>query len=68
MNTLAGVITLLLVQWALLYLDVYKRQGLERMYGEKQENVYYYITTLNENYHLSLIHIFYGGTVRHKGL
>lgn len=24
--------------------------GLERMYGEKQENVYYYITTLNENY------------------
>ena len=26
--------------------------GLERMYGEKQENVYYYITTLNENYHM----------------
>ncbi len=22
------------------------------MYGEKQENVYYYITTLNENYHM----------------
>lgn len=26
--------------------------GLVRMYGEKQENVYYYITTLNENYHM----------------
>ncbi|MFP3014397.1 MAG: pyruvate dehydrogenase (acetyl-transferring), homodimeric type [Arsenophonus sp.] len=26
--------------------------GLVRMYGEKQENIYYYITTLNENYHM----------------
>ncbi len=26
------------------------QDGLERMYGEKQEDVYYYITTLNENY------------------
>ncbi len=26
--------------------------GLERMYGEAQENVYYYLTTLNENYHM----------------
>ena len=26
--------------------------GLVRMYGEAQENVYYYITTLNENYHM----------------
>lgn len=26
--------------------------GLERMYGSKQENIYYYITTLNENYHM----------------
>ncbi|WMY97501.1 MAG: pyruvate dehydrogenase (acetyl-transferring), homodimeric type [Arsenophonus sp.] len=24
--------------------------GLRRMYGNKQENIYYYITTLNENY------------------
>ncbi|WWP00489.1 MAG: pyruvate dehydrogenase (acetyl-transferring), homodimeric type [Candidatus Dasytiphilus stammeri] len=24
--------------------------GCQRMYGEKQENIYYYITTLNENY------------------
>ena len=24
--------------------------GMERMYGEKQEDIYYYITTLNENY------------------
>ncbi|MCW5196951.1 pyruvate dehydrogenase (acetyl-transferring), homodimeric type, partial [Buchnera aphidicola (Pemphigus obesinymphae)] len=24
--------------------------GLHRMYGPKQENIYYYITTLNENY------------------
>lgn len=29
---------------------VIMHDGLERMYGEKQENVYYYITTLNENY------------------
>ncbi|WP_127956616.1 pyruvate dehydrogenase (acetyl-transferring), homodimeric type [Serratia microhaemolytica] len=26
--------------------------GLVRMYGEAQENVYYYLTTLNENYHM----------------
>ncbi|MGP1946027.1 MAG: pyruvate dehydrogenase (acetyl-transferring), homodimeric type [Arsenophonus sp. ER-QC15-MAG3] len=26
--------------------------GLLRMYGRKQENIYYYITTLNENYHM----------------
>ncbi|WMY95728.1 MAG: pyruvate dehydrogenase (acetyl-transferring), homodimeric type [Arsenophonus sp.] len=26
--------------------------GLVRMYGEKQENIYYYITTLNESYHM----------------
>jgi len=26
------------------------KDGLDRMYGEKQENVFYYITTLNENY------------------
>lgn len=31
---------------------VIMQNGLERMYGEKQENVYYYITTLNENYHM----------------
>lgn len=31
---------------------VIMHDGLERMYGEKQENVYYYITTLNENYHM----------------
>ncbi|UDG81185.1 Pyruvate dehydrogenase E1 component [Candidatus Hartigia pinicola] len=28
------------------------QNGLDRMYGEKQENIYYYITTLNENYHM----------------
>lgn len=26
------------------------QNGLERMYGEKQEDVFYYITTMNENY------------------
>ncbi|VFP87782.1 pyruvate dehydrogenase (acetyl-transferring), homodimeric type [Candidatus Erwinia haradaeae] len=26
--------------------------GLIRMYGHAQENIYYYITTLNENYHM----------------
>ncbi|QJC29065.1 pyruvate dehydrogenase (acetyl-transferring), homodimeric type [Enterobacteriaceae endosymbiont of Plateumaris rustica] len=26
--------------------------GLQRMYGKKQENIYYYITTTNENYHM----------------
>lgn len=31
---------------------VIMHDGLVRMYGEAQENVYYYITTLNENYHM----------------
>ncbi|MEM8134692.1 pyruvate dehydrogenase (acetyl-transferring), homodimeric type, partial [Morganella morganii] len=31
---------------------VIMQDGLERMYGEAQENIYYYITTLNENYHM----------------
>lgn len=26
--------------------------GLSRMYGDNPENVYYYLTTLNENYHM----------------
>ncbi|WP_419769863.1 MAG: pyruvate dehydrogenase (acetyl-transferring), homodimeric type [Candidatus Marinarcus sp.] len=26
------------------------QNGIERMYGEKQEDVYFYLTTLNENY------------------
>ena len=26
------------------------RDGINRMYGEKQENIFYYLTTLNENY------------------
>ncbi|WP_404978058.1 transketolase-like TK C-terminal-containing protein, partial [Aliarcobacter butzleri] len=26
------------------------KDGVERMYGEKQEDVFYYITTLNQNY------------------
>lgn len=34
---------------------VIMHQGLERMYGEAQENVYYYLTTLNENYHMPAI-------------
>ncbi|MEA9445972.1 pyruvate dehydrogenase (acetyl-transferring), homodimeric type [Candidatus Fukatsuia symbiotica] len=29
---------------------VIMHDGLERMYGEAQENIYYYLTTLNENY------------------
>lgn len=29
---------------------VIMQDGLRRMYGEAQENIYYYITTLNENY------------------
>lgn len=33
-------------------LAVIIQHGLIRMYGEKQENIYYYITTLNENYHM----------------
>lgn len=31
-------------------LAVIINNGLNRMYGSKQENIYYYITTLNENY------------------
>lgn len=31
---------------------VIMQDGLVRMYGEAQENIYYYITTLNENYHM----------------
>lgn len=31
---------------------VIMHDGLVRMYGETQENIYYYITTLNENYHM----------------
>lgn len=28
------------------------QDGLRRMYGPVQENIYYYITTINENYHM----------------
>ncbi|CAL4042494.1 Pyruvate dehydrogenase E1 component [Buchnera aphidicola (Takecallis arundicolens)] len=31
-------------------LAVIIQDGLERMYGSAQENIYYYITTMNENY------------------
>lgn len=31
-------------------LAVIIQNGLERMYGTKQENIFYYITTMNENY------------------
>ena len=31
---------------------VIMHDGLVRMYGEKQENIYYYVTMLNENYHM----------------
>jgi len=31
-------------------LAVIVQNGIERMYGEAQENIYYYLTTLNENY------------------
>lgn len=31
-------------------LAVIIQSGLERMYGDKQENIFYYITTLNESY------------------
>ncbi|GAA5216676.1 pyruvate dehydrogenase (acetyl-transferring), homodimeric type [Corallincola platygyrae] len=31
-------------------LAVIIQDGIERMYGEKQEDVFYYITTMNENY------------------
>ncbi|PPI86606.1 pyruvate dehydrogenase (acetyl-transferring), homodimeric type [Candidatus Pantoea edessiphila] len=33
-------------------LAVIMHAGLVRMYGKSQENIYYYITTLNENYHM----------------
>lgn len=31
------------------------QNGIKRMYGKKQENIYYYITTLNENYSMPKI-------------
>ncbi|MDP2562043.1 pyruvate dehydrogenase (acetyl-transferring), homodimeric type [Psychrobium sp. 1_MG-2023] len=31
-------------------LAVIVQNGIERMYGEAQENIFYYLTTLNENY------------------
>ncbi|MEL0658028.1 pyruvate dehydrogenase (acetyl-transferring), homodimeric type [Psychromonas arctica] len=31
-------------------LAVIVQHGIERMYGEKQENVFYYLTVMNENY------------------
>ena len=31
-------------------LAVIVQNGIERMYGESQENIFYYLTTLNENY------------------
>ncbi|MFT6928197.1 MAG: pyruvate dehydrogenase E1 component [Psychromonas sp.] len=31
-------------------LAVIVQDGIERMYGEKQENIYYYLTVMNENY------------------
>ncbi|MCJ7462913.1 MAG: pyruvate dehydrogenase (acetyl-transferring), homodimeric type, partial [Candidatus Baumannia cicadellinicola] len=36
-------------------LAVIIHDGINRMYGEKQENIYYYITTLNENYSMPTI-------------
>ena len=27
------------------------QDGIRRMYGAEQENIYYYITVMNENYH-----------------
>ena len=27
------------------------QDGIRRMYGEDQENIYYYLTLMNENYH-----------------
>ncbi len=27
------------------------QDGIRRMYGEEQENIYYYLTLMNENYH-----------------
>ena len=32
-------------------LAVIMQDGIRRMYGSEQENVYYYITVMNENYH-----------------
>ncbi|QBL08497.1 pyruvate dehydrogenase (acetyl-transferring), homodimeric type [Rheinheimera sp. D18] len=32
-------------------LAVIIQDGIRRMYGEAQENIYYYITVMNENYH-----------------
>ena len=32
-------------------LAVILQDGIRRMYGEAQENIYYYITVMNENYH-----------------
>jgi pyruvate dehydrogenase E1 component len=31
-------------------LAVIVQDGIDRMYGEKQENIYYYLTVMNENY------------------
>ncbi|QJC32877.1 pyruvate dehydrogenase (acetyl-transferring), homodimeric type [Enterobacteriaceae endosymbiont of Donacia semicuprea] len=33
-------------------LAVIINNGLKRMYGKQQENIYYYITTMNENYNM----------------
>lgn len=33
-------------------LAVILQNGLFRMYGQSQENIFYYITTINENYHM----------------
>ncbi|MCW5197272.1 pyruvate dehydrogenase (acetyl-transferring), homodimeric type [Buchnera aphidicola] len=33
-------------------LAVIIQNGLHRMYGQNQENIYYYITTINENYYM----------------
>lgn len=33
-------------------LAVIVQNGLYRMYGDSQENIFYYITTINENYHM----------------
>ncbi|NIG99054.1 MAG: pyruvate dehydrogenase (acetyl-transferring), homodimeric type [Buchnera aphidicola (Periphyllus acericola)] len=33
-------------------LAVIIQNGIDRMYGKKQENIYYYITTTNENYYM----------------
>nr|BET44802.1 MAG: pyruvate dehydrogenase (acetyl-transferring), homodimeric type [Candidatus Aschnera chinzeii] len=36
-------------------ISVIIHNGLVRMYGNKEENIYFYITTLNENYHMPAI-------------